>query len=84
MLTSDSLNINQSKLRNIHYDLSSMNTGKRTVNQHFLVKFEQTELLSLTMVRAPPSENVPPGRADSEGPDQTAHPRSLIRAFTIR
>ena len=22
--------------------------------------------------------------ADSEGPDQTAHPRSLIRAFTIR
>ena len=22
--------------------------------------------------------------ADSEGPDQTAHPRSLIRAFTVR
>ena len=22
------------------------------------------------------------GHADSEGPDQTAHPRSLIRAFT--
>ena len=23
-------------------------------------------------------------RADSAGPDQTAHPRSLIRAFTVR
>ena len=22
--------------------------------------------------------------ADSEGPDQTAHPRSLIRAFAVR
>ena len=33
---------------------------------------------------ASPCENLLRSYADSEGPDQPAHPRSLIRAFTVR
>ena len=32
---------------------------------------------------APPSENVPSGYLDSEGPDQTVQMRSLIWTYTV-